>query len=287
MSALAGRCACGAVTVRAEGLSDRLSACWCEPCRRWSGLVGMGIEVAEAGFAAEGPVQVWESSAIGRRAFCGVCGSALGFWPLTGAAVVEPCPGLFENAGGAVLHHENFVEKRPPAIRFDPEPDQLSAADYAARAPVVETAEPVPDPLAGGCACGAVRFRLDAAGEDCGACHCATCRAWTGGIFVGVTTRGAALHVEQGEEHLLRWQSSDRVERVSCGLCGGKLWYRVTAPEGDRVGGEAGDVDICLGALDDMTGRPLRREIFIEAKPAGYAFAAETERLTGAEAKAR
>ena len=96
----------------------------------------------------------------------------------------------------------------------------------------------------GGCACGAVRFHLDAAGQDCGACHCGTCRRWTGGVFVAVSARGSDLHIDRGGDNLLRWHSSARVERVSCALCGGKLWYGVTAPESDRVGGEGGGIVI-------------------------------------------
>lgn len=279
-----GRCACGAVTVRAEGFAPKLWVCHCEPCRRWQGFAGMGFDVPAEGFSAEGPVRIWAGSPVAERAFCGNCGSALWMRDI-GGTVVEPAAGLFDDAAGAVLDHENFFDRCPEGVRFAGDHDRRDAADYDAPLPLADPARG--EGRTGGCACGAVRFHVDEAGADCGACHCATCRRWTGGVFIGVTTRGAMLHVEQGEEHLLRWQSSARVERVSCGVCGGKLWYRVIAPQGDRVGGEGGDLDICLGAFDDMGGRPLRREIFIEAKPAGYAFAAETERLTGAEARGR
>lgn len=285
MSAAEGRCACGAVTVRAEGFAPELWVCHCEPCRRWQGFAGMGLDVPAEGFTAAGPVTVWPSSAAADRAFCGTCGSPLWIRDKAGDAPFEPVAGLFQDAASAVLDHENFFDRSPEGVRFEGGHRRAAASDYGAPLPLADPARG--DGRTGGCACGAVRFRVDEAGEDCGACHCATCRRWTGGVFVGVTTRAPLLHVEQGEAHLLRWQSSDRVERVSCGICGGKLWYRVTAPEGDRIGGEEGDVDICLGAFDDMGGRPLKREIFIEEKPGGYAFAGDMQRLTAEEARGR
>lgn len=290
MTAAAGRCGCGAVTVRAEGFAPKLWVCHCEICRRWQGFAGMGLDVPAAGFAAEGPIRLWQSSAVAERAFCGDCGGPVWMRDHAEGAPFEAMAGLFDDAAGAVLDHENFVDRRPEGVRFAGDHRRGDAADYDAPLPLADPAQggdAEGRTRTGGCACGAVRFRVDEPGEDCGACHCGTCRRWTGGVFVGVTLRGSGLHLEQGAEHLLRWQSSASVERASCGLCGGKLWYRVTAPQGDRVGGEGGDMDICLGAFDDMAGRPLRREIFIEEKPAGYAFAAEAQRLTGAEARGR
>lgn len=283
-AAVTGRCACGACTVRAERLSRELSACWCGPCRRWQGLVGMGLDAHEADCRIAGPVRLWRSSAFAERAFCGACASPLWFRDRD-SDTLELCPGLFEDAAGAQLHHENFVDRRPETIRFDPEPHQISAADYAAKARVTDGggAPLAPDPMAGGCACGAVRFRLAEAQEGCGMCHCDTCRRWTGGVFCVVATRREHLAVA-GDPALIRWVSSPGVERVSCGECGGKLWYEVVGPEGDATNGKPGDIEVCLGALDDMGGRPLGSEIFIDAKPRGYAFAGTHPRRTRAEA---
>lgn len=284
MNAAVGHCACGAVTVRIEGFEPRLWVCHCEPCRRWQGFAGMGLDVPAAGFHAEGPVRIWASSAVAERAFCGACGSPLWFRALDdGGAVYEPVAGLFDDAAGAVLDRESFVERCPEGLRFAGTHRRKTSAESVA-------VEPLTPPVdasdhRGGCGCGAVRFHVDAAAADCAACHCATCRAWTGGVRVAVRARQADLHVDQGAAHLLRWTSGAGVERVSCAFCGGKLWYHATAPEGgDMDGAAGGDIGICLGAFDDMGGRPLRRETFIDHKPAGYAFAAGTTRLTAAEA---
>jgi hypothetical protein len=95
--------------------------------------------------------------------------------------------------------------------------------------------------LAGGCQCGAVRYRLDAAPDGGVICHCRMCQKASGGpltAFCGVpkssfvVTRGA----------LSIFQSSDIAERGFCAACGTPLTYRVLG--GQRVG-------VALGSLDD------------------------------------
>ncbi|AXC49251.1 hypothetical protein DRW48_05745 [Paracoccus suum] len=274
-----GRCACGAVTVRATGISRQMSACWCQPCRRFQGLVGMGLDTPADQCTITGPVRVWRSSDFAERGFCGTCGSSIWFRDIAGD-IIELCPGLFHNAAGATLHHENFVERRPDAIRFDPQPQQISGAAYAAGALVIEGSAPPRDRMAGGCACGAVRFRLVGAPGACGMCHCDTCRRWTGGVNCYTGARLEDLTIE-GEPELIRWASSPGARRVSCANCGGKLWYEVVT--GDETGGTAGDVEIALGTLDDMGGRPLLSESYVDQRPAGYAFAGDHRRRTRAE----
>ncbi len=49
-----------------------------------------------------------------------------------------------------------------------------------------------PLPLAGGCLCGAVRYRIDAAPASVMICHCATCRRAAGAPSVAWATVPAA-----------------------------------------------------------------------------------------------
>ena len=46
---------------------------------------------------------------------------------------------------------------------------------------------------AGQCLCGAVRFDAVIARAEMGACHCAMCRRWTGGVFLSVECREVVL----------------------------------------------------------------------------------------------
>ena len=87
-------------------------------------------------------------------------------------------------------------------------------------------------PLEGGCLCGALRYRIDAAPLWAGYCHCASCRCSTGApvtMFVGAATDSVAF--TRGERAL--FASSPGVERGFCAACGTPLTY-----ESDRFPGE-------------------------------------------------
>ncbi|HET7410304.1 MAG TPA: GFA family protein [Paracoccaceae bacterium] len=126
--------------------------------------------------------------------------------------------------------------------------------------------------LAGGCACGAVRFTAEAPREY-GVCHCETCRRWTGGPNLAVDC-GSGVEIE-GPVSV--WNSSDWAERGSCARCGSPLFYRLKA---------TGAHYLAVGAFDDQEGWEMTEQIFIDAKPAHFAFANETRTMTEAEVMA-
>jgi hypothetical protein len=93
--------------------------------------------------------------------------------------------------------------------------------------------------LTGGCQCGAVRYRLDAAPSGTHICHCRMCQKASGGPFMAsvltssfVVTRGA----------LSIFKSSDIAERGFCAGCGTPLTYRFLPGE---------ILTVTLGSLDD------------------------------------
>jgi len=94
--------------------------------------------------------------------------------------------------------------------------------------------------LTGGCQCGAVRYRLEAAPGG-NVCHCRMCQKASGGPFMafgGVPS--SSFVVTRGSLSLFR--SSDIAERGFCAACGTPLTYRALG--GQRVG-------VTLGSLDD------------------------------------
>lgn len=128
--------------------------------------------------------------------------------------------------------------------------------------------------LRGRCACGAVGFEILKDQKEVGVCHCNTCRAWSGGVFIGIQAgRGEARLT--GEEHLKIWKSSDWAERAFCSKCGSSVFYRVTAP-----GPNEGEFHFGAGLLEDWTGLEFTEELFIDRKPAAYAFAGERRTMT-------
>lgn len=124
----------------------------------------------------------------------------------------------------------------------------------------------------GRCLCGKVTFTVTEPVSEVGACHCGMCRRWTGGVLFAVDC-GQAVEFE-GEEHIVRYRSSDWAERAFCGTCGSNLFYRLV---------ESGQIILAAGALDDQSGLKFTDQIFIDEKPDWYAFANETKTMTGAE----
>lgn len=97
------------------------------------------------------------------------------------------------------------------------------------------------DGFAGGCQCGAVRFRVAGPVVDVSVCHCRMCQKATGGLFgayVAVDnrflewTRGAPAH----------FASSSIAKRGFCAACGTPLTYE-WSPERTAI---------ALGAFDDL-----------------------------------
>ena len=125
---------------------------------------------------------------------------------------------------------------------------------------------------AGGCLCGKVRFWVANRAAKAGACHCQSCRRWAGGPLIAIDC-GDAVDFED-EKHIVRYRSSDWAERGFCGTCGSNLFYRLV---------QSGQYMMCAGAFDDQSDLELVSQVFIYEKPDYYAFANETETMTGAE----
>ncbi|SDE33017.1 GFA family protein [Ruegeria marina] len=134
MTELHGQCMCGAVTVSATATRDALSACHCDMCRRWTSSMLITFQ-AEPGYAALGPIQVYQSSDWAERAFCGQCGSAL-WYRITAPGQMHGqthmAAGLFENAGGNALKLELYIDKKPEGYAFADERRQMTQAEVEA-----------------------------------------------------------------------------------------------------------------------------------------------------------
>ncbi|WP_226341058.1 GFA family protein [Gemmobacter serpentinus] len=132
----------------------------------------------------------------------------------------------------------------------------------------------------GQCLCGGVRIHAASLPAHMHACHCSMCRRNSGSAGMTVVVAHADLRIE-GAEHITTYPSSDWAARSFCARCGAGLWYRLTVPDA-----ETADYFLSVGILDDLTGLSLNQEIYIDQKPAGYAFAGDHDRLTGDEFEA-
>lgn len=128
----------------------------------------------------------------------------------------------------------------------------------------------------GRCLCGAVGVTVHSTAHDLSACHCDMCRRWTGVAFlsIGVAEDGLRL---TGTDNVRSYSSSDWAERSFCATCGSTLWYRL------KPGWGPNDYYIAAGLLDDLSGLRLTSEIYIDHKPAAFAFTGPTTQMTEAE----
>jgi hypothetical protein len=104
------------------------------------------------------------------------------------------------------------------------------------------------------------------------------CRRWTGVAFVAFPVAPGGVEVT-GPVRTRAF--SEWAERAWCNDCGSALWYEVTA-EGPMQGTRY----VAAGLFENAGGFTLASEIYIDRKPAGYAFAGEHPRKTQAEVEA-
>lgn len=129
--------------------------------------------------------------------------------------------------------------------------------------------------FSGACACGAVTYTIEESLKKASICHCKTCQAWSGGVFLYVETKNAQVN---NKENLSVWKSSEWAERAFCKTCGSSVYGRITAP-----GPMEGVYHFGAGTLQDWKDIKLDKEIFIDRKPDGYSFHGESEKMTADE----
>lgn len=126
--------------------------------------------------------------------------------------------------------------------------------------------------LSGRCLCGAVTFTAAPEAMEMGVCHCSMCRRWAGGPFTAVSC-GKSVEID-GESQLGVYTSSNWGERCFCKTCGSTLFWRMRDGTNTAVSAQA---------FDDPASFAFVEEVFIDEKPANYAFANDTKKLTGTE----
>ena len=112
-------------------------------------------------------------------------------------------------------------------------------------------------PVAGGCLCGGMRYRIDAPPRDVVHCHCAMCRHGSGApVMTWVVVPREAFVLERGQPAVYR--SSDHGERRFCPDCGAQIAFVSTR--------EPQTMDVALGSLDRPDAHPASRHIWLESR---------------------
>jgi hypothetical protein len=107
-------------------------------------------------------------------------------------------------------------------------------------------------PATGSCLCGAVRASVDGPLRDVVNCHCGQCRKWTGHHVAATAAWKRDVSLDD-PENLLRWyRSSNSAKRGFCRRCGSNLFW-------ERDGADT--LTIMAGMIDGPTGLRTRAEI--------------------------
>lgn len=111
----------------------------------------------------------------------------------------------------------------------------------------------------GSCLCGKVTFEIDSELGENDACHCVSCRKWSGHFLVSAAVPRSALSI-LGANHINWYKSSEKVRRGFCSVCGSSLFF-------DPLdAGKHNWTGIALGALDTPTQTSLEKHIFVAEK---------------------
>jgi hypothetical protein len=128
----------------------------------------------------------------------------------------------------------------------------------------------------GRCVCGATNVTAKTVSRSVGACHCGLCRKWAGGPFMAVDCGTEVTFT--GEDAISVFDSSEWAERGFCNKCGTHLFYRLKQNR---------QYFMPAGLFEDDSHFVLDHQVFVDEKPAYYAFANKTDNMTGAEVFAK
>jgi hypothetical protein len=113
----------------------------------------------------------------------------------------------------------------------------------------------------GGCACGAIRFKITAPLMGVGVCHCTDCQKASGGPpnYVGLAPK-TAFEVTKGIAKIYssRSDSGAQAERAFCANCGSPLW---------SIAPKAPFVPVKLGALDNSSDLTPSLHLYVSSAP--------------------
>ncbi|WP_180573965.1 GFA family protein [Agrobacterium vitis] len=115
----------------------------------------------------------------------------------------------------------------------------------------------------GSCLCGAVRFQVNGDLPPPDACHCSKCRKHSGHYFASTDVPKDKIEID-GSETISWYQSSEKVRRGFCSVCGTSLFF--DPPARDWIA-------VAMGAFDGPTQTRLKMHIFVADKGDYYDIA--------------
>lgn len=118
-------------------------------------------------------------------------------------------------------------------------------------------------PISGGCACGAVRYRLKAPPLAVYACHCKRCQKYTGAYTLSMPVRRADVELSGEPVEHNEPADSGRMTRIFfCPACHVRVWHAPSNPE---------QLTLMAGTLDDTSWLVPVAHIWTATKQPGVA----------------
>jgi hypothetical protein len=108
----------------------------------------------------------------------------------------------------------------------------------------------------GSCLCGAVTFEVTGDLQPPDGCHCTQCRKSSGHFFVSTDVPRGAVTI-RGGGHITWFQSSDKVRRGFCAICGAPLFWDPIHK--DWIG-------LAMGAFETPTGVRMAIHVHVSDK---------------------
>ncbi|GGF64385.1 GFA family protein [Alteromonas lipolytica] len=120
------------------------------------------------------------------------------------------------------------------------------------------------------CLCQSVNIELTPKSLEIGACHCETCRQWSGSPYLAIESEKADF----SGDTIATYESSEWAERGFCKQCGTHLFYKLKGADSYYVP---------VGLFAEINSMAMTHQLFIDSKPTYYNFAEQTVCMTGAE----
>jgi hypothetical protein len=115
----------------------------------------------------------------------------------------------------------------------------------------------------GSCLCGGVQFEITQALHPPDACHCKQCRKTSGHYWA--STDVLRTDITLSADATLSWyQSSEKVRRGFCAVCGSSLFWDAVSKD---------KIAVAMGAFDTPTRTHVALHIFVADKGDYYAIA--------------
>lgn len=132
MAQLSGQCLCGAVTVNVTPDAERMDACHCSLCRKWSGGPFLAMSCSDnVTIEAGESLGVFQSSQWAERTFCKTCGTAIA-WRLQDQTNYHVSASLFKETADYPFAMQVFIDEKPGNYSFEQKTKTMTGAEVFA-----------------------------------------------------------------------------------------------------------------------------------------------------------